>query len=252
MDAFDPRQQSVRFLAADGQTPIDVPIPEIDLFNRISVSTCINYGAQLGACFIMLLVFLFMTPSDKFRKPSSILQLSSLIICTIRMALLSAFFPSAFNEFYNYWAADYASVPSHDYGVSITGNVFSLLLVVSVEAALVNQAWALVNLWPSVWKYVLSTISVALTLLTISWRLVLTVTVTQAVTSTESQKPLRWIFRWVIVTNTASICWYCALFNVKLALHVYANRGILLRSCRSLTPMEVIVMTNGLLMVIPG
>ena len=251
MDDFDPYSQSVRFLAADGKRLINVPIPEIDKFNEESVSICLNYGAQFGACVFMLLVFVIVTPSSKFRMPSTILYIAALVISIIRMALLGAFFPSPFNEFYNYWAMDYSAVSIHHYGVSVAGNVFSLLLVIAVEAALINQAWAMVTLWPSIAKYIVSSVSVSVTLLTIGWRMAYSILLSKAVFSAESARPIRWISQWAIITNTVSICWFCALFNVKLVVHLIAHRGML-PPCRSLTPMEVIVMTNGILMIVPG
>lgn len=251
MAAFDPYTQTVNFLAADGKTPIEVPIPLIDKFNEESVSISINYGTQLGACVIMLLVLLIMTPSNKFRRPSTILHIVALVFCSIRMALLASFFPSPFNEFYNYWGGDYSSVDDYHFHVSVAANCFSLLLVVAVELALMNQAWTMVNLWPSVSKYCLVFVSAAVTLLTISWRLAYTVVLSRAVYAAESARPYRWVVQWAIITNAVSICWFCALFNVKLVLHLVSNRSIL-PSSQSLTPMDVLVMTNGLLMIIPG
>lgn len=251
MALFDPYTQTANFLAKDGETPIEVPIPLIDKFNEESVSISINYGTQLGACVIMLLVLLIMTPSNKFRRPSTILHIIALAVCSIRMALLASFFPSPFNEFYNYWAGDYSSVDDYHYHISITANAFSLLLVVAIELALMNQAWTMVNLWPSVSKYALVIVSAGVTLLTISWRLAYTVVLSQAVYAAESARPIRWIAQWAIITNAVSICWFCLLFNVKLVLHLVSNRS-LLPSCQSLTPMDVLVMTNGLLMIIPG
>lgn len=251
MAGFDPHTQTVNFLAADGETPIEVPIPFIDKFNEESVSICINYGTQLGACVLMLLVLLIMTPSNKFRRPSTILHIIALVFCSIRMALLASFFPSPFNEFYNYWAGDYSSVEDYHFHISVGANCFSLLLVVAVEFALVNQAWTMVNLWPSAAKYGLVIVSAGVTLLTISWRLAYTVVLSKAVYAAESARPMRWVVQWALITNAVSICWFCALFNIKLVLHLVSNRRFL-PSCQALTPMDVLVMTNGLLMIIPG
>lgn len=248
---FNPHKQTVNFLAGDGETPIKVPIHLIDTFNEESVSISVNYGTQLGACVIMLLVLLIMTPSNKFRRPSTILNIIALILCSARMALLASFFSSPFNEFYNYWAADYSSVSSYHFHASVAGNAFSLLLVVAIELALMNQAWTMVSLWPHVARYCLVIISAGVTLLTISWRLAYTVVLSNAVYAAESARPIRWVVQWAIITNAVSICWFCALFNLKLVLHLISNRSIL-PSCQSLTPMDVLVMTNGLLMIIPG
>lgn len=251
MADFNPYEQSVSFLAADGKTPIEVPLPAIDSFNEESVSVCINYGTQLGAAFIMLLVILLMTPSHKFRRPSTILHITALVFCIIRMAMLSAFFPSPFNEFYNFWAGDYSSVSAKHFHISVAGNCFSLLLVITVETALMYQAWTMVHLWPNLAKYTLSAVSLIITLLTVSWRLAFTVVLSKATLQEESARPVRWVVQWSIITNAISICWFCALFNAKLILHLATNRS-LLPSNRTLKPMEVLVMTNGILMIIPG
>ncbi|KAI6782694.1 uncharacterized protein J7T54_000837 [Emericellopsis cladophorae] len=250
MGAFDPYTQSVCFFESDGQTEIHVPIPLIDAFNEESVSVSINYGTQLGACVIMLLVLLLMTPTDRIRRPSTVLYIVALVACTIRMALLCSFFPSPFNEFYNYWAGNYSSVGQHHFNVSVAGNCFSALLVIVIEAALMNQAWTMVRLWPKAAKYCLAILSAVITLFTIVWRLIYTVVLTQAVFAAESARPFRWVVQWAIITNAVSICWFCALFNMKLILHLISHRSIL-PSARSLAPMDVLVMTNGLLMIIP-
>lgn len=252
MAAFDPHTQEVRFLLADGKTPIAVPIPEIDALNHISLSVCITYGAQLGACFIMLVVLVIMTPSNKFKTVSTILHILALVMCIIRMSLLIAYFPSGFNEFYNYWAVDYTSVSPGDYRTSIMGNVASLLVVIVIEAALVAQAQAMVHMWHNAVKHTLFIVSILLTLLTVSWRLAFTIFQCQATLDLESAHPFRWVARWSVITNAVSICWYCAIFNIKLTTHVFCNRGILLRSCKSLTAMDALVMTNGILMIVPG
>ncbi|KAI9150425.1 Tumor susceptibility protein [Paramyrothecium foliicola] len=250
MAKFDPYQQSILLLAADGESEIEVSLLDVDSVNHETSSICINYGAQLGACFIMLLMILIMTPSNKFRRPSTILHIFGLLVCTIRMALLSVYFTSPFNDFYAFWGNDYSHVPVQDYQISITANTFSLLLLIVVEAALMNQAWTMVKLWPTFAKMTLSALSGVITLTTIGWRIAATVLQNRAVLSLEPPADTLWVVYWMLITNALSICWFCALFNIKLVLHLISNRGIL-PSYMSLTPMEILIMTNGILMTVP-
>ena len=251
MARFDPYQQSILFYAADGKTQIDVPIVAVDSINHETASICINYGTQLGACFIMLMIVLIMTPSSKFRRPSTLLHILGLVVCTIRMALLAVYFTSHFNDFYAFWAHDFSKVPSRDYQISIASTTSSLLLLIIIEIALMNQAWTMVALWPSIAKISLAIISTAVALLTIGWRIAFTVIQNRAVVSLQPSADYHWLNQWTVITNALSICWFCALFNTKLVLHLVANRGIL-PSYTALTPMEVLVMTNGVLMTVPG
>lgn len=251
MAPFDPFTQNVTFLGPDGKTKLHVPMPAIDALNDESVSISINYGCQLGACVIMLLTVLVMTPWSKLGRPSNILHILGLVVCIIRMGILCAYFTSPFNDFYAYWAVDYSRVAARYYQASIVGTVFSLLLVIIVELALMNQAWTMVVLWPKRYKWPLAILSLLITLLTVGWRIAFTVIQCESVVSVKPPSNYYWGIYWMMVTNIMSICWFCAIFNVKLIIHLVTNRGIL-PSSGTLTPMEVLVMTNGLLMVVPG
>ncbi|KAF5027479.1 hypothetical protein F66182_404 [Fusarium sp. NRRL 66182] len=250
MADFDPYLQNVTFLAADGQTPINIPIPAIDNVRSVIVNNCINYGVQLGACLIMLVILLVMIPRAKFRKPSNVLQIISLVICSIRMLLLSLYYPSKFTDFYPFWSHDFSSLGSSAYASSIAANTMSLCLVVSIEMTLMNQAWTMVRLWPGMYKYLIVGISLSISLLTIASRLAFTVIQNQANLKRVPAWHMFWLIQWTVIMNVLSISWWCAIFNIKLVWHVIANRGIL-PSYTTLTPMEVLIMTNGILMIIP-
>ncbi|CAM1501150.1 Fc.00g103120.m01.CDS01 [Cosmosporella sp. VM-42] len=250
MADFDPFTQNVTFFGPDGKTEITVPIPALNAFHAETASICINYGTQIGACLIMLLTVLVMTPSSKFRRLSNILHIAGLVVCTIRMGLLAAYYPSPFNDFYTYWGYDYSRVPRMYFHTSVASTVFSLFLVICVEGALMNQAWAMVSLWPKFWKWGISISSAIISLNTIGWRIAFTVFQVQSIYSLVPAAATLWVAYGMVVTNAISICWFCAIFNIKLIMHLVSNRG-LLPSYKNLTPMEVLVMTNGILMIVP-
>ncbi|KAK7402504.1 pheromone alpha factor receptor [Neonectria punicea] len=250
MGDFDPFSQNVTFLAADGKTPLSIPMALIDGFHNETAGVCINYGAQLGACVIMLATLLVLTPSSKFRRPSSILQITGLVLCTLRMALISTWYLSPFTGFYTFWSGDYSYVSSRWYATSVAANTSSLLLVIAVEAALMHQAWTMVKLWANVWKYTLAALSAFITLFTIGWRVAFTVVQNVAILNLSPPHNMRWLIHLMVITNLISICWFCAIFNIKLIMHMITNRGVL-PSYKNMTPMEVLIATNGVLMVVP-
>lgn len=249
--SFDPFTQNVTFLGPDGKTTIGVPIPVLDAFNDESISVCINYGAQVGACILTLFAVLAITPSAKLRRRSAVLHLVGLLICIARNALLMHYFLSPLNHFYGTWSGDNTAVSQVDLRVNVFGNVVSLLLVVVVEVALMHQAWTMVTLWPNPAKYGLLATSAIITLMTIGWRFASTVIQNEAVLELEPPIKRAWIIHASVITNVLSIAWFCALFNTKLVMHLITNRSIL-PSSKTLTSMEVLAMTNGILMVVPG
>lgn len=249
--AFDPFDQLVSFYGPDGRTVLGVPMAAVDDFNRENASRCVNYGAQLGAALIMVLAVLVLTPAAKLRRPSALLHLTGLVVCLIRTGFLLSSPLSPVAYFYVFWAGDYSTVPqTHLYGV-VVGHVVSFLLVVIVEMALMNQAWTMVSLWPDAARYSLGAASAVITLATVGFRFALTVMNCKAAVDLTFPMDFFWLMEASLITNAASIFWFCALFNSKLLLHLVSNRG-LLPSARTMSSMEVLVMTNGVLMVVPG
>ncbi|KAM0448043.1 hypothetical protein ACHAQK_000022 [Fusarium lateritium] len=250
MSAFDPLTQNITFFAADGKTEIHIPLPVIDQLRRRMINSAINYATQLGACLLMLIVLLVMVPKEKFRRPFMVLQLLSLAICSIRMILLCIFFISSFADLYPIFADDFSHIPLSSYAPSIAGTTMSLCLVISTELMLMSQAWTMVRLWPNFWKYIITACSLVVSLMTISIRIAFTVLQNKSNLAVEDTWHWLWLSQWTVIMNVVSIVWWCLVFNIKLVWHLISNRGIL-PSYKTFTPMEVLIMTNGVLMIIP-
>ncbi|KAJ3498966.1 hypothetical protein NLG97_g727 [Lecanicillium saksenae] len=248
---FDRFSQNVTFFLADHNTTVSVPIPVLNAFSDETVRTTMNYGAQLGACIIMLLVVLVLTPSSKLTRASSCLHLAGLFVSIVRMGLLFSYFLSPFSHFYQVWTMDPALVPRYYFDVSLAANTLALPLVIIVQAALMNQAWTMVAFWPRIWKYAACILSAIIVLLTIGTRLAFTIVQNHAIVTSIPPDFFLWGTTWMIVMSAVSIFWFCAIFNVKLVTHLVINRGIL-PSTTLINPMEVLIMTNGVLMIIPS
>ncbi|EQK99119.1 tumor mating-type alpha-pheromone receptor [Ophiocordyceps sinensis CO18] len=248
--AFDPFDQLVTFYGPDGSTVLGVPMAAVDAFNHENVATSLNYGAQLGAALVVAFAVLALTPAAKLRRPSSLLHLAGLAMCLARVGSLAVPALSPAGYFYVLWAGDYSTVPQTYFNGLVVGNLVGFLFVVVVGAALVHQAWAMVTLWPDAARYGLAASSLVITLTAVGFRFALTVMSCKAALDLSYPNEFFWLMQATLVTNAASIFWFCALFNSKLLLHLIANRGML-PSTRTLSAMEVLVMTNGVLMIAP-
>ena len=251
MAAFNPFRQKVSFFAADGTTKISVPVPVIDQANFEAFGVCINYGTQIGACLVMLIILLVTTPASKLRRASNVLQILALVICPVELIVLVLYFPSPLNEFYRYWAEDYSGVPQRYFDMSIAGSTLSILLVAVLELELMNQAWIMVKLWPNPVKYAVSFVSVLVSLNTLGWRMAFVVLQNESVVNLSRPHNIEMVSEVTVATNAASIFFFCAVFNIKLVQHLITNRSIL-PSSKALNSMEILVMTNGILMIFPG
>lgn len=227
------------------------PLAYVDKIFVYATSTSINYGSQIGACFIMLVVLLVMTPKSRFKRSTTIIHTLALTLNMVRMVLLAYYFTSSWFTMSVFLAGDLDSVDRVDYDNSVAGNILSVPVVILIETALFLQAWSMVQLWPRFWKVTTTMLSFALVLVTVSFSITNTVTQVQYTLRGESTLEALWIAKTYLGLTTASITWFCFLFISRLVMHMYSSRSIL-PSMQGLTAMDVLVITNGFLMLVPG
>ncbi|CRK28932.1 hypothetical protein BN1723_004242 [Verticillium longisporum] len=249
MALSDPFSQTFVLIASDDVTEIPVAVADVNEFILYSVKTVINYGAQIGSSFILLLVLVCMTPSARFLKLSQWLHIAALTVNIIRMVLLTVFFTSSWNEFYTFFAGDYSRVAPQDLQCSVASEIASSALFIMVQAVLGLQAWATVNLLPAVWKWSSVLLSACVSFAAIGIRVASAVGQIRFIL-TLSYTPSVLVALLTSVMGGVSIFYYCALFNVKLVSHLVKNRTFL-PTRRGLSAVEVLVITNGILMIIP-
>lgn len=248
--SFDRFNGNVTFFLADGATTAAVPMAALNAFNDETISVTINYGAQLGACVVMFLVVVALTPAAKLARAAALLHLAGLLLCAVRTGLLLAYYVAPFSHFYQVWAADLSQVPRRYYAASLAANTLALPLVVVVQAALAHQAWTMLVFWPRAARYLACALSAVVVLLTVGTRLAFTIVQNHAIVTAIPPDFFFWAIRWTLIMGAVSIFWFCAVFNVKLVNHLVTNRAIL-PSTTLVNPIEVLIMTNGLLMIIP-
>ena len=246
-----PEQQSLILLGPTGQANITVPLLAVDTLWGVAASSAISYGSQIGASFTMLVVLLVMTPKHRFKRLPTVVHTLALTLNVIRMVLLALFFSSSWMDLYTLVSGDYQFVAQGDYDVSVTATVFSIPVTVLVELALFLQAWSMLQLWPRRIKVPAAVVSALLVLATVAFNAAVTVIQSLFIVYGTSPLDVLWIRKTYLALTAASITWFCFLFNSRLVVHMWTNRSIL-PSLKGLNAMDVLVITNGILMLVPG
>ncbi|KAI7915715.1 hypothetical protein M9X92_008277 [Pyricularia oryzae] len=250
----DPRFQTITMLTpalmGQGFEEVQTTPAEINDVYFLAFNTAIGYSTQIGACFIMLLVLLTMTAKARFARIPTIINTAALVVSIIRCTLLVIFFTSTMMEFYTIFSDDFSFVHPNDIRRSVAATVFAPLQLALVEAALMVQAWAMVELWPRAWKVSGIAFSLILATVTVAFKCASAAVTVQSALEPLDPRPYLWIRQTDLAFTTAMVTWFCFLFNVRLVMHMWQNRSIL-PTVKGLSPMEVLVMANGLLMVFP-
>lgn len=241
-------QQSFTLLAADG-TPFNVTITDVDQFVLYNIQICINYGVQVGASAVLLMVLLLLTKPDKRLSAIFMLNTLSLILNIIRNVLLTVFFTGPFSETFAYFAQDYSQVHSGDYATSVTATIFTLLVLVCVEISLCLQAHVICVTLRQRYRRSISGFSVLIASTAVAFRIALMVDNDIAILNVESSDRLAWLASASNIATTVSICWFCAVFVIKLGFALNERRKL---GLGQFGPMQIIFIMGCQTLVIPG
>lgn len=245
--------QTINLTMPDGsQEP--VPLSAVDLNQRYMIGTTIAYSVELGASLVMLAVILAMTPKTKFWRASTFINVFALVNNIIRTLLLVLYFQSSWTRFYVLYSGDTSSVTTGDFRISVASVVVSIPQNLLMMAALMLQAWSMVQLWPNLYKLGILALSCVLSLLEVGFMLATQIYQIRSFYLYDPRTYLTnliWIrYAWLGL-EVSSVCWFCFMFILKLITHMWTNRSFL-PSAKGLAAMDVLVMTNGVLMLIPG
>ncbi|KJR84750.1 pheromone alpha factor receptor [Sporothrix schenckii 1099-18] len=245
---FDPFNQTF-YLTGPDNTTVPVSVPQVDYIWHYIIGTSINYGSQIGACLLMLLVMLTLTSKSRFSRAATLINVASLLIGVIRCVLLAVYFTSSLTEFYALFVGDYSQVRRSDLCVSAVATFFSLPQLVLIEAALFLQAYSMIKMWPSLWRAVVLAMSVVVAVCAIGFKFA-SVVMRMRSTLTLDDSLDFWLVEVDLAFTATTIFWFCFIFIIRLVIHMWEYRSIL-PPMGSVSAMEVLVMTNGVLMLVP-
>nr|CAP17766.1 pheromone receptor 2 [Neurospora crassa]CAP17767.1 pheromone receptor 2 [Neurospora crassa] len=245
----DHLENQVLFLFDNHGQLLNVTTTYIDVFNDMLLSTTINYATQIGATFIMLAIMLLMTPRRRFKRLPTIISLLALCINLIRVVLLALFFPSHWTDFYVLYSGDWQFVPPGDMQISVAATVLSIPVTALLLSALMVQAWSMMQLWAPLWRALVVLVSGLLSLVTVAMSFANCIFQAKNILYADPL-PSYWVRKLYLALTTGSISWFTFLFMIRLVMHMWTNRSIL-PSMKGLKAMDVLIITNSILMLIP-
>ncbi|KAK7960931.1 hypothetical protein PG996_011573 [Apiospora saccharicola] len=250
---MDPKNQTFFIAGNDGVVNVPIWMADIDARRVRLANICISYGVQLGLCLMTLLVSLTLVPMHRMRKAAHLVHLLSLAVAVTRLSLFLMYFPGPLSEFYVGWTHDPTVLSPSDYYVHIVANAFNPIQFALIEVALVMQTWNLVEA-QAVWQEALvKTSAVLIAIATVAVKSVWVAHYVAALLARATLPiPLDTVGQAATVMGAVSIFYFCGIFFLNLSTHLRITRGLLHRSSRGLTSLEILTIGNGILMVLPS
>ncbi|TVY45607.1 Pheromone P-factor receptor [Lachnellula occidentalis] len=247
---FNPYIQNVTFLLADGVTPYSVSLATIDYNRSADFAMAINYGAQIGACLLMLFCVLLLTTDAKRWGLLFNLNLACLFTGFLSRLFLSLFYTSSYERIYTYYSPELPKVPQSDTAVSITSAVLPIFLTILVNLSLLLQAYTVLNtVHERIIRFVALFFSGLVFLHAMAWRFAEAVLNIQAIVKGSVFYGYEWMINGALAAETIAIWYFTIVFTTKLFMNLRTRR---LLNQPSWSKMEVITVMGLGTMIIPS
>lgn len=248
---FDPFNQTLTFLGADGITPINVTMGDIEAWRKFILTNAIATSAQIGAALVMIVVVLMLNSFENLRKPMSILNIASLVLSALSNILLMTYYPSSWTTFYVWFSGDNSFVSRSAFATSIAADIFGPIYLTALELSLLYQTkvmwcklstdrhrWAILSI-----GFFVAMVAVSFNVAQSTMNIIATYD-----TAFFNNPAWSWIVRAVDITYTVSIWFFCLSFGLKLALALYSRHRMGLTQFR---PYQIVGIMAGCTMVLP-
>jgi pheromone alpha factor receptor len=245
---FDPWTQNITLTRSDG-TRVISSLALADDYLHYMIRLSINYGAQLGACAVLLLVLLLLTRPEKRVSSVFVLNVAALLANIIRLGCQLSYFSTGFARMYALLAGDFSRVSRGAYAGQVMASVFFTIVLICVEASLVLQVQVVCSNLRRQYRILLLGASTLAALVPIGVRLTYSVLNCMVIMHAGTMDHLAWLESATNIVTTVSICFFCAVFVVKLGLAIKMRKRL---GVKQFGPMRVIFIMGCQTMTIPG
>ncbi|EAW09957.1 alpha-factor pheromone receptor STE2 [Aspergillus clavatus NRRL 1] len=245
---FDPFEQSFTLQRSDGKT-FNTSLVIADHNMEYMLRLSINYGTQLGASIVLLLILMLLTRPEKRLSSVFLLNVAALASNIVRLVCQISYFSSGFAKTYALLAHDFSRVAQATYASQVMASVFFTLVLVCVEISLVLQVQVVCSNLRRRYRHLLLGASILVTLIPIGFRLAFMVENCIVIVRSGNMKNYHWLESATNIVATVSICFFCAIFVVKLGFAIKMRRRL---GVKDFGPMKVIFIMGCQTMIIPA
>ena len=245
---FDPFTQQFTISLPD-QTPVNVTVDDIQGLMTLGAEISINYGSQIGASLILLVVLLLLTKAEKRRSLVFILNTLALLLNFVRCVVISLYCTGPWWNWYSQLIGDFDNVGKSQYATSIAGVVLTFLLVVCLEISLITQVHAVCSTTSAAQRFWIMFTSMTVSLVAISFRFADMVLNARQIVTQEIGPSDDMIASATNIAVTISICYFSIIFVLKLAYSILERRKL---GLKQFGPMQIIFVMGCQTLIVPG
>jgi pheromone alpha factor receptor len=247
---FDPYIQSFNLTRNDGTTFV-TDMATLDYLRTYGTRLAINYGSQIGASIVLLLVLFVLTRAEK-RKSGIFIMNSICLFVNMCRAIVQALWLTGnwFNP-YAFISFDSSHITKGDIANSVAANVLTMILYIGVMISLSLQVWVVCITTPKLQRFLIMGSTTLIALIACGYRFAITVISAEQTVAMnpEGMEPYQGLLTTTTILTTTAIWTYCAVFTFKLGFALIQRRKL---GMAQFGPMQIIFIMGCQTMVIPG
>lgn len=245
---FNPYTQNFTLLLPNG-TEFIADMGQVDWLRQWGIRLAINYGTQIGASVLLLVVLIVLTRREKRKSAIFIMNAMCLVINTIRSIVQCLYLTSNWFNPYSLLSGDFDSVNSSDLAKTVAGNTLNLILYICIMASLSLQVWVVCITTQKFRRFLIMGLTTAVALVAIGFRFAITVISNQQSMKKLSMEQYDHLLTKTTIVTTLAIWTYCCVFTFKLGFALLQRKRL---GMTQFGPMQIIFIMGCQTMVIPG
>ena len=244
---FDAWTQSFTFVGPEG-VQMGSTMQILDEYRLYGIRIAINYACQVGATFMLLLVLLLLTKTEKRKSYIFILNASCLLLNTIRCVMLCTWVTSGYYNPYTVLSGDYGNITSADSTTQTAQCVFTALLSITVLVSLCSQVWVVCITTPPLQRNIIMSVTTSLGCVAVGYRLASIYFNIKTTLARESTARYDGVASMAYVLQAASIWTFSCVFIYKLGYAMIKRRRL---NMPQFGPMQVVFIMGCQTMLFP-
>jgi pheromone alpha factor receptor len=228
---------------------VTLSMKDMDAYRLFGFRLAINYGCQVGASIMLLLVLLLLTRAEKRKSYIFVLNASCLFLNTIRCILLCTWVTSGYNNPYSLLVEDYSRITSGDKATQVAQHIITALVTIMVLVSLCSQVWIVCVTTPPLQRNIIMGVTSTIGCVALGYRLAAVYFDTKTSLASQSMDSYLEVVAITYVLQAVSIWVFSCVFICKLGHAMWKRHRL---NMPQFGPMQVVFIMGCQTMLVPG
>lgn len=245
---FDAFGQNFTLTDSNGHTVI-ASMADVDAMRIYGIRLAINYGSQIGASTVLLLILILLTKPAKWTSSIFIMNTLCLVLNILRTIFQTLWLTGDLWNVYSQLTGDTSPDAWQDRANTVTANTLTLCLLITIMTSLTMQVWVVCKAARTIHRALIIGITTTVALVAIGFRFTTTILSNMSAIGSTNMQHMQWVVAQTHIFQAIAIWGHCSVFACKLGLALIQRRRL---GMTQFGPMQIVFIMSAHTMVIPA